>query len=46
MTLTFQGHPTFSSQPLAVLATQNVFSYLLSLGPNLENSQMLQMTPT
>ncbi len=33
-----------TSHRLAVIATQNVFSYLLSLGPNHEKSKVQRMT--
>ena len=33
------------SHRLVVIATQNVFSYLLSLGPNYEKSKVHRMTP-
>ena len=33
------------SHRLALIATQNLFSYLLSLGPNYEKSQVHRMTP-
>ncbi len=34
-----------NSHRLALIAAQKVFSYLLSLGPNDEKSQVHQMTP-